>query len=103
MDKLNRMYPHMRALIESAQGRYCFVEFMKKDGSMRRMIVQPAMLKFKVVGNAASDAAKRRTKAWKENNPNLMPVWDVEAEGIRSINLDTVTQITVDKRNYRYA
>lgn len=100
---MRKNYSDMRAIIESAKGRFCFVEFRKKDDTLRRMIVQPAMLKFKVKGEAASDAAKRRTKSWKENNPNLMPVWDVEAEGIRSVNLDTVTTIHLDGEVYNYA
>jgi hypothetical protein len=95
-------YGTMRALVESAKGRFCAVDFIKRDGSLRRMIVQPAALKFHIKGSAASLAAQKRNEAWKANNPNLMPVWDVEKEAIRSINFDTVQRIAIDGEVYNY-
>ena len=98
-----RDYKTMRSLIESAQGRFCSVDFIKADGSLRRMLIQPATLKFKIVGEGnRSEVAEKRLVTYKENNPNLMPVWDVSKQAIRSINLDTVTQIKLDKEIYNY-
>lgn len=50
-----------RELIASAKGRFCSVQFTKKDGTERIMRVQPATLKFHVRGDAASEAGKRTT------------------------------------------
>lgn len=90
----------IRNRINAAGGRFAGVEFIKKDGSLRTMNVQPARLKFEVKGDAASEAAQRATETRKANNPNLMPVWDVAADAIRSINLDTVLAVTVDGVRY---
>lgn len=97
-----RNYEQMRAFIEANKGKFIRVDFIKKDGTERRMIVQPAKLKFEVKGDEASEEAKRRTVVRKENNPNLMAVWDVQAEGIRSINFDTVTSIKAGGAEYNY-
>ena len=99
---IERNYEQMRSLIEGGKGRFLRVDFIKKDGTLRQMIIQPAKLKFEVKGDEASDKAKRGNQTWKDNNPNLMPVWDVQAEGIRSINFDTVQLIVKDKEEYRY-
>jgi hypothetical protein len=96
-------YESMRALIESAKGRFMCVDFIKKDNTLRRMIIQPAALKMHIKGDAASEEAKRRNETWKRNNPNLLPVWDVEKESIRCINMDTVTRIAIDNKEYKYA
>ena len=98
-----RDYDKMRELIESAKGRFCYIVFEKKDGTMRKMIIQPAKLKFEIKGDEASDEAKRRTVVRKANNPHLMPVWDVEKEAIRSINFDTVQTIHLNGEVYDYA
>lgn len=100
---MTRDYGKMRELIESAKGRFCYVEFEKKDGTLRKMIIQPAKLKFEIKGDEASEEAKKRTEVRKANNPHLMPVWDVQAEGIRSVNFDTVRSIHVNGENYSYA
>ncbi|TNC44164.1 hypothetical protein FHG66_20745 [Rubellimicrobium rubrum] len=85
-----------RDLIESAGGRFCAVTFVKKDGTERRMQVQPAALRHRLKGDAASEAAKRATFTRQERHPHLLPVWDVRARAPRSINLRTVSRIAVD-------
>lgn len=69
------------------------VNFTKKDGTERTMKVQPAALKFRVKGQAASEAAQKAVVSRAANDPNLLNVWDVERAGPRSINLDTVSRI----------
>ncbi|MEP5761146.1 MAG: hypothetical protein ABJ327_17890 [Litoreibacter sp.] len=85
-----------RELIESAKGRFCSVTFIKVDGSERTMKVQPAALKFKVKGDAASDSAKKATINRKVRHPHLMPVWEIDSKVVRSVNLATVTMIVFD-------
>lgn len=91
--------PELRAkhdLIAGAGGRFCAVTFRKKDGSERRMQVQPAALRPRLKGEAASEAARRAALTRAERYPHLVPVWDVRARAPRSINLATVSRIAVD-------
>lgn len=102
MSEKSRDYNEMRYLIEAAKGRFVRVDFIKKDGTLRQMLVQPAKLKFEVKGDEASDSARKGNETYKQNNPNLMPVWDVDKQAIRSINLDTVTLIKIDGEEHAY-
>ena len=82
-----------REIIQAAQGQFVGVTFTKKDGSLRAMKVQPAALKYHVKGEYASEVVRRAVEARKVNHPHLMPVWDVEAQAVRSVNLATVSRI----------
>lgn len=85
-----------RELIASAKGRFASVTFTKKDGTVRRMRIQPAKLKFHMKGDAASEVGKRAAETRKANHPNLLPVWDIEAFAARSVNLATISKIAVN-------
>jgi hypothetical protein len=99
-----RDYNNMAALVASAKGQFCSVTFIKKDGSERLMNIQPAVIKAHIKDpSEVADIDKQRTAARKANNPNLLPVWDVQVQAIRSVNLDTVTLIKVGGQEYRYA
>ena len=91
-----------RDLIASAGGRFCGITFRKKDGTERRMQVQPAALPFHVKGKEASERAKRATFTREVRHPHLLPVWDVRARAPRSVNLRTVSRIAVDGRVHRF-
>lgn len=92
-----------RAVIEAQGGKIVSVVFVKKDGTLRTMKVQPAALKPRLKGDAASPAAKKATATRKARHPHLYPVYDVEAQAARSINLETVQTITAGGQTYRYA
>jgi hypothetical protein len=92
-----------RDLITSAGGRFCGVTFTKKDGTERRMQVQPAALDLRVKGEAASERARRATLTREARHPHLLPVWDVRAGAPRSINLATVSRIAVDGQVHRFS
>ncbi len=100
---MKRDYTEMRALVASAKGRFCSVTFTKKDGTERVMNVQPAAIVGHLIGEKASDSAKQGVKTRAERYPNLLNVWDNGKQGIRSINMDTVSQIKLDGEVYRYA
>ena len=91
-----------RALINSAKGQFCSVTFIKKDGSRRVMIIQPAKIKFEVKGDDACEAAKKATATRQERHPNLFPVWSVDAGAIRSVNLDTIEKIRVGGQEFAF-
>lgn len=92
-----------RDLIASAKGRFCSVTFTKADGSERIMSVQPAAITKHVKGNEATEAGKRAVITRKARHPHLLPVWDVKAQGVRTINLATVSEIQVNGMAYAYA
>ena len=100
---MDRNYEQMKALVRSAQGRFCSATFIKKDGTERVMNIQPARIKREIKDPKDVSAVDRqRTEARRSNNPHLLPVWDVTKQAIRSVNLDTVTEIKVDGEVYRY-
>jgi len=82
-------------LIKSAGSTIFSVEFVKKDGSERTMQVQLPAINKLLVGEDASDGAKAGVEKRKELYPNLLPVFDIAARAIRSINLDTVFALSV--------
>lgn len=91
-----------RALIAAAHGRFCVVTFVKADGSRRVMRVQPAVLKFHVKGEAASEMGRKAAATRAQRHPNLLPVWDAEAKAPRSVNLATVLTIKVDGATHTF-
>jgi len=97
-----RNYNSMRALIQNAGSRFAQVTFIKKDGSERTMLVQPATGKYHVRGDEKSESRKQAQVTYKANNPHLMPCWDVDRQAFRTINLDTVVRIAANKEVHEY-
>ena len=92
-----------RSLIEGAGSQFVAVTFIKQDGSLRQMNIQPAALKTHVKGADASPAGQRAAATRKARHPHLMPVWDVENAAIRSINLATVQSIRTGGQTHNFA
>lgn len=84
----------VNSLLKEANSSFITIEFTKKDGSNRVMNIQQAALANNVVGEAASESAKRAVETRKKNNPNLIAVYDVQKHDIRSVNADTVKRVT---------
>ena len=77
-----------------AQGSRIFsVEFIKKDGSYRKMLVQNCVLPTRVKGENASEQAKRAVAARRANHPELYNIWDMDRNAPRSINLDSLLRV----------
>ena len=93
---------HKRDLILGNAGRFCGVTFVKKDGSARVMLIQPAALKFRVKGDDASPAARQAAETRAARHPHLLPVWDVVARAVRSVNLETVQRIAAGGNVYTF-
>lgn len=91
-----------KALIESAGSHFLSIEFIKKDGTVRRMLAHPTAIENRCVGDAASESAKQKNATAKRNHPEMFRIVDVEAckagepVAIRTINLDTLLSITVN-------
>ena len=88
-----------QALLNSTSGRFISITFIKKDGSERKLTVSPSAVKTHLAENP-SESAKKATETRKANNPNLLPVYDVHAKKIKSVNLDTITSIKLDGTTY---
>lgn len=86
-------YATIISLIEAQGSRIFSVEFVKKDGSYRRMQCQNAATATHCVTDP-SDRAKRAAATRRENHPNLLPVFSMDAGAIRSINMDTLLRLT---------
>lgn len=86
-------YATIRALIEAQGSKITSVEFIKKDGSYRKMLVQPAATKFRVKGDEACASAQQAAATRAENHPNLLNVFDMDRAAIRSIDMDTIFSI----------
>lgn len=60
--------------------------FTKKDGTLR---VMQCTLRSDVVV-----PYEKKTDIVREGKDNIMPVWDLEAEAWRSVNMDTIKGVT---------
>ncbi|MEL7319741.1 MAG: hypothetical protein AAFN04_13995 [Pseudomonadota bacterium] len=90
------------AIILSQRGKFVSVTFIKRDGKPCRMRVQPATLKQHVEGEAATEAGQKAAETRRKHHPRLMPVWDIDAKAIRSVNLETVTRIAAGGQVHEY-
>lgn len=93
-----------RALFDAAGSRFCGVEFVKKDGTLRRMQVQPAKVDRDWWERGLPLEPARRA-AWTRarRHPHLIPVWDVRKREPRTVNLRTLRRLAVDGRVHRFA
>lgn len=84
------------------------VTFDKKDGSERKMSVNPRFVKG-LVTEYKSESTKQAVETRKKNNPNLMSVMDIQLKRKgeadykcwRSVNLETVKEIKSRGKVYR--
>ncbi len=79
-------------LIKSTKGRFFEVEFEKKNGEIRRLNGRTGVK----IHRKTTDH-KSYTHNW--NNPYIT-VFDVQIGGYRSVNLDTILHIWIDKNWY---
>jgi hypothetical protein len=95
-------YSHLRMLFASAGSRIFTVRFVKADQTLRVMKVQLA------IGRKHLSSREEKLESVKlesirkraEQNPNLFNVWDIEKNGWRSINLDTVQEVHLNGKVY---
>lgn len=89
----NMVYDYLKNGIKTLNE--CAVTFIKKDGTERTMNISYSKLQEKLEEEkeTISDSAKKASATRKANHPNLLPVFDVDAGIIKSINLDTLSYI----------
>jgi len=89
----------LTGLIDTAGARFVRVDFVKKDGTVRKMTVAPKA-RVGLAGEAASEGAKAGVAKRKVNYPNLKPVFDIHQGAWRNVNLDSVFAVRVDGVRY---
>ena len=89
------MYDDILNIIESQGSRIFSVEFVKKDGSYRQMQCQGAATATHCA-DEPSDRGQRAAATRRQNHPNLLPIFSMDAGAIRSINMDTLLRIVGD-------
>ncbi|MEP0049588.1 MAG: hypothetical protein ABJ360_18445 [Roseobacter sp.] len=89
-----------RDIISAA--KTCEVTFVKADGSRRVMQVQAGAVRHHVKGNKATRSGRIASHTRAFRHPNLLPVWDTNAQAIRSVNLATVEQIVTRTETHTF-
>lgn len=92
----------VKKLVSSAGSQIFSVTFTKKDGTSRVMQVQQAAIVNRLVGDAASESAKKATVTRKERHPNLIAVFDIGKGQIRSINAETVDRVVIRGKEHLF-
>lgn len=91
----------VRDLINSAGSTFLSVRFVKRtDNTVRLMNIQLPAIQKHIVGDAASESAKQAVQTRAMRHPSLLNVYDVVKKGIRSLDLDRVTDVTVHGVGY---
>lgn len=85
-------YQMIRDILELNKGRFLTITFTKKDGTERKMNIQPAAVQTHLAINP-NPSAIQGTETRRRNHPNLIPVYDVQKGAIRSVNVDTIKSI----------
>jgi len=73
------------AEIQTAQNTIFSVTFIKKDGSVRTMVARLHVKK----------GLNGKGMAYNPVEKGLLPVWDMQKNGFRMINLKTVTELKI--------
>ena len=85
--------------IAGSKSLFGSVEFVKKDGSIRRITFLQSAIRLRVRGTTRGNAWSATMAS---NHPNLIRVWSVKDRGFRTVNLDTVLNVTTHKRTEVY-
>lgn len=96
MPKLEARYTQIKALLATAGARFITIKFRKVNGEDRSLTYNAKAAAKRVKGDAAKPSAQQAAATRSQNNPNLINVWDHAKQGFRSINMDTIYEISID-------
>ena len=74
------------------RGQIFSAQFVKKNGEIRDMVCRLGVKKYLKGGELKYDAKAR----------NLLPVFDMQKEAYRMININTLTQLKIDGEVYKF-
>lgn len=89
----------IRQHITGAKCHFGSVEFLKKDGTLRRLTFQQAAMPARIKGTARGN---RWSFTMATRHPHLVRVWSVHDRGFRTVNLDTVLNVTTHRQTVTY-
>ncbi len=89
-----------RNLIRAAD--ICTVTFTKANGERRVMRVEARRVTEHVKGENASRSARIASHTRAFRHPHLLPVWDSEANAIKSVNLTTISRIETAEATHNF-
>lgn len=72
-------------LVNNLRQQYADITFTKKDGTLR---VMKCTLK-----EGIAIPHERKTDRVRESKDNILPVWDIEADAWRSVNIETIESV----------
>lgn len=75
------------------------VEFIKKDGTLRRLTFQQAARLRRIKG---TERGNKWSLTMATRHPNLIRVWSVHDLAFRTVNLDTVLNVTTNRQTVHY-
>lgn len=78
-------------IIKASSGKFFTVTFTKKDGSIRTLNGRLGVTKYLKGGKSTL------------NPDQFITVYDVQSQGYRAVNVDTIQSVTVDGILYQYA
>lgn len=90
METINRTLAPLKLIDSINDGRIFFVEFTKKDGTIRRMTCRKGVSKG-ISGNGMS---------YRPLSKGLLTIFDMDKQEYRMINLLELTKFTVNKKKY---
>jgi hypothetical protein len=79
-----------KQLIKDTKGKIFTATFTKKDGTVRVMNARLGVKKYLKGGSLAYDAELK----------GLIPVYDMQSEGYRTINVNTISKLKIGKNTY---
>jgi hypothetical protein len=85
---------NLHKMIKTAGNRFFTVEFLKKDGTIRRMNCRTGVKKH--LANNGKGTSKLRPVT-----PGLVTVYDVQSKGYRSFYINRLISLTIDGVTYR--
>lgn len=80
-----------KALMKRTRGEFFSVQFIKKDGTVRDMVCRLGVTKYLKGGELAFDPEEK----------GLMVVYEMNVEGYRMININSLRQLKIDGQIYR--
>ena len=98
----------IRNFLRDQHGRFISVTFRKKDGTLRKMNIQPATIAHRIVPETEQNAsAKAAAITRAANHPNLVAAWDVRnARAVaddsrkRGVKIDPAVQRAASARSF---
>ena len=88
----------VKAMLDTSRSRFMSIDFIKKDGTRRKMVINPRAVATHLAANP-SPAGRQAAETRRKNHPNLIPVYEV-GKGIKSINTDTVLAVRMGGSEY---